>query len=55
MKYLQLLYLKWIGRACPHICMLCQFKYICFRDINALIEELKCIKELKIYKGLNKL
>lgn len=46
MKILQLLYLKWIERACPHICLLCQFKDICFKNLNDLIEE------LKIYKGL---
>lgn len=41
MKYLQLLYLKWIKKGCPHICLLCQFKHICFKDITNLIEELK--------------
>ena len=46
MKYLQLLYLKWIQHACPHICILCKFKEICFKDLNDLIEN------LKNYKGI---
>lgn len=40
-RLLYLLYLKWVEKGCPHICLLCQFKNICFKDINNLIKELE--------------
>ena len=41
MKYLKLLWLKWIKRACPHICLLCKCKEECYNDIDTLLKELE--------------
>ena len=45
-KILKLIYYKWIKRACPHFCILCEFKDWCLTDgIAGLMKDLKTYSE----------